>query len=119
MNNNSKELQKQADEILERAKETGLESNFFFTTTFNRYLSQIRIVERLESELDNSNIILKKSYVKGTENAYINPAITAYNNTTAGANKTVTTLIKILDSFEPEDDYKNDPLMELLNGYEE
>lgn len=116
MNRSSEELRKQADEIMTLAKEKGVESNFYFTTTFERYLSQIELVSRLEGELEESELVLKKVYVKGTVNEYCNPIINAYNNTVSGANKTVTTLIKIMNSFKKENDFDDDPLMELLNS---
>ena len=116
MNRSSEDLKKQAEEILKLAKDKDVESNFYFTTTFERYLSQIELVARLEKELEESKLVLQKVYVKGTVNEYCNPIINAYNNTVSGANKTVTTLIKIMNSFKKEVDLNDDPLMKLING---
>ena len=43
-----KSLQEQANEILARAEERGVQSNFFFVTTFKRYQVQMKILGDLE-----------------------------------------------------------------------
>ncbi len=117
MQNNSKTLTDKAKEILELAEENGVQTNFFFTTTFQRYLVQIKILEDLEQEINDAGALVTKEYVKGRENIYTNPAINAYNNTTNSANKTVTTLLKIVQGFKAEDKEKEvDPLLEIING---
>ena len=117
MQQNSKTLSEKAEEILELAEKNGVQTNFFFTTTFQRYLVQIKILEDLEREINDAGALVTKEYVKGRENIYTNPAINAYNNTTNSANKTVTTLLKIVQGFKAEDKEKEvDPLLEIING---
>lgn len=117
MQQNSKTLSEKAKEILELAEKNGVQTNFFFTTTFQRYLVQIKILEDLEREINDAGALVTKEYVKGRENIYTNPAINAYNNTTNSANKTVTTLLKIVQGFKAEDKEKEvDPLLEIING---
>ena len=41
-------LQEQANEILQKAEERGVQSNFFFVTTFKRYQVQMRTLQELE-----------------------------------------------------------------------
>ena len=86
------DLEKQAKEILKIAESNGVQTNFFFRTTFQRYLVQIAILSDLEKEIADEGATVTKEYVKGRGNVYTNPAINAYNNTTNSANKTVTTL---------------------------
>lgn len=117
MQQNSKTLSEKAKEILKLAEKNGVQTNFFFTTTFQRYLVQIKILEELEQEINDAGALVTKEYVKGRENIYTNPAINAYNNTTNSANKTVTTLLKIVQGFKAEDKEKEvDPLLEIING---
>lgn len=117
MRKNSKSLNHKAKEILELAESSGVHTNYFFTTTFNRYLTQLKILEDLEREIDEAGALVTKEYVKGRENIYTNPAINAYNNTTNSANKTVTTLMGIIKGFKAEDKEKEvDPLLEIING---
>lgn len=111
-------LNEQAKEILRIAEEKGVESNFFFTTTFKRYLRQISILENLEKTIDDEGTLVKKEYVKGRGNLYTNPAITEYNRTTDSANKTVATLLKIIRAFNSgsDDEGEDDALLKAING---
>ena len=113
-------LKKQEAEVLRLAKELGLEHDYFFVTTFKRYQVQLHILEELEEVISKDDVLVTKEYVKGRENKYTNPAITDFNRTTDSANKTVSTLLKILKKSaekESKDDY--DPLMDVINGDEE
>lgn len=113
-------LKKQAKEILKLAEESGVQTNYFFLTTFERYQTQIAILDDLKKRIETSETLVTKEYVKGRENVYTNPAITEFNRTTDSANKTVATLIKIIKGFKGEGDKADlDPLMEVINGGED
>jgi len=99
---NKDELTKQAEKILELAKNRGVQGNFFFETTFKRYMAQIQILDTLEQPIFEHGPTVTKEYVKGRENLVVNPAITEYNKTSTAANGTVTTLINILKSLTDE-----------------
>ena len=111
-------LNEQAQEILRIAEEGGVQTNFFFVTTFKRYQVQISILSELEKALKENGTLVTKEYVKGRKNLYDNPAINAYNRTTDSANKTVTTLMKIIRGFKDEDNNgeDDDPLLKAING---
>lgn len=110
-------LKAQAEQIKEMAEAKGLENNFFFVTTFERYLVQIDILDNLKAEIEDEGTTVSKEYVKGRKNLYTNPAINAFNRTTDSANKTVTTLLKILNgSGTGKKKEEVDPLLELING---
>ena len=112
------DLQKQANEILRIAEESGAQSNFFFVTTFKRYQVQLKILSELEKSLEDEGMTVTKEYVKGRQNLYSNPAISDYNRTTDSANKTVATLMRILKNYgvdeTPNEDV--DPLIAIING---
>lgn len=113
----NRDLEAQAAEIMRLAEESGVQSNFFFVTTFQRYLVQINILQNLEKEINEEGTTVSKEYVKGRKNLYTSPSVTAYNRTTDSANKTVTTLLKIVNNFKQEDkDNATDPLLDLING---
>lgn len=108
-------LQEQAEEVLKRAEEKGVSTNFFFLTTFKRYQVQMGVMNDLERAIKEYGPTVTKEYVKGRQNLVVNPAITEYNKTATAANGTVSTLIKIIESFSPEDREKTvDPLMQVL-----
>lgn len=111
-----KTLNKQAESIKKLAEEAGCSDNFFFQTTFDRYLVQIELLDALKEEIDESGLTVKKSYVKGKTNLYSSPCIQAYNRTTDSANKTVATLMRIIKNFGTGSDEENDPLMDAING---
>lgn len=91
--------QEQADKLLELAEEKGVQTNYFFRTTFERYLTQLTILDELKEAIVEHGTTVTKEYVKGRQNIVINPAITEFNKTTTAANNTVQTLIKIIQSL--------------------
>lgn len=110
-------LQKQADEIIRIAEESGVQSNFFFVTTFKRYQVQLNILTELEKTMKAEGMLVSKEYVKGRKNLYANPAVAEYNKTTDSANKTVSTLLKIIKSFGVNDGVDDaDPLIGMIRG---
>lgn len=110
-------LNEQAQEILKIAEGYNVDKNFFFITTFKRYLVQINILNELESSIKADGVLVTKEYVKNRKNVYTHPAIQDFNRTTDSANKTVSTLMKIIKSFTVEDlDNIEDPLLKIING---
>lgn len=107
-------LQEQANELLERAEEKGLQTNFFFKTTFKRYQVQMNILADLERHIREEGATVTKEYVRGRGNLYANPAVTEYNKTAVAANGTVITLIKILNAFDGESGGRS-KLMQMLD----
>lgn len=114
-------LKEQAKEILKIAEESGVQSNFFFITTFERYQVQLNILTELEKAMKNDGMLVTKEYVKGRKNLYSSPAVAEYNKTTDSANKTVACLMKILRNFNVEDTTEEveDPLLKAINGDDE
>jgi hypothetical protein len=112
-------LDEQAEEIIKLAEKSGLQSNYFFVTTFERYKMQIKILSELKDRIEEDGALVTKEYVKGRGNLYTHPAISEYNRTTDSANKTVGTLIKIINGFkEDQKEADIDPLVAIINGGE-
>lgn len=115
-----KSLKEQAHEIIKIAEESGVQSNFFFATTFKRYQTQLDILSELEKIMAEEGMLVSKEYVKGRKNLYSNPAVAEYNRTTDSANKTVATLIRIIKNFNVEESTEEeDVLMKMINGSDE
>ena len=113
-------LKQQADEIMKMAESAGLQENYFFKTTFERYLTQLDILSKLKVTIDSSEALVEKEYVKGRACVVVNPAISEFNRTTDSANKTVQTLIKILKGFKTSDSgNEQDALLSIINGGDE
>lgn len=111
-------LNEQAEQILKIAEGYNVDKNFFFITTFKRYLVQINILNELENSIKQDGVLVTKEYVKNRKNVYTHPAIQDFNRTTDSANKTVQTLMKIIKSFTGEDldNVDEDPLLKIING---
>ena len=110
-------LNEQAQEIIRIAEESGVQSNFFFLTTFKRYQVQLNILAELEKAIREDGTTVTKEYVKNRKNIYANPSIAEYNRTTDSANKTVGTLMRIIKEFNVEERAaETDPLLRIING---
>ena len=100
-----KSLGEQAEQILKIAEGYNVDKNFFFITTFKRYLVQINILNDLENSIKQDGVLVTKEYVKNRKNVYTHPAIQDFNRTTDSANKT-----------EDLDNVSEDPLLKIING---
>lgn len=115
--NKALDLRAKADEIMRIAETYCVDKNFLFLTTFRRYQFQIGALEQLEDTLNEDKLLVTKEYVKGRKNLYAHPALAEYAKMSTAADRTVATLIKIVNSFtEGEEDDGEDPLMAALRG---
>lgn len=100
------------EKLLEEAKKVGLNEDYNWMTTFDRYTKQVELISKLAEVIEQDGELVTKEYVKGRENVYIHPAIKELNNTTNSANNTVSTLLKILAAVKPKEE--TDALDEFL-----
>ena len=71
----------------------------------------------MENTIKEDGTLVTKEYVKGRKNVYSHPAISDYNRTTDSANKTVSTLMKIIISLRKDDiTEEDDPLLQIIAG---
>ena len=113
----AQQRKKVANGLLKLAKDNGVENNTLFQTTYARYLVQLEILDDLEEVISQEGTLVEKEYVKGRANLYANPAVAEYNRTTDSANKTVSTLMKIIKTFGAEHE-DVDPLADLMSDGE-
>lgn len=111
-----KQLNEQAAQILEAAKRMGVQDNFYFRTTFERYMTQLRIMDGLREAIDRDGMTTERTYVKGSSNLYANPAINDYNRTANAANSTVKTLMAITRQFGERNVTGAEDLVAFING---
>lgn len=110
-------LQERAEEIRKLAEEADVDDNFYFLTTFDRYVMQIKILEDLKAEIDKADsVLVTKKYVRGSSNTYTHPAIKEYNRTTDSANRTCAILLKIISGAKEKNPEEIDPLIQIING---
>lgn len=110
-------LEVAGDKILKAARAAGAAQSYYFETTFARYRRQLKLLAELEEVLDESDLLVEKSYVKGRANLYANPAIAQYNATADAANRTMAALLRIVDAFKPDgaDRPPGDELMDFID----
>lgn len=89
-------LNEQAAQILEKAKAKGVEHSYMFITTFARYQEHINHLKELEAAIKANTMMVEKEYVKGRKNLYVNPAVSAYNQTARAADTTAQLLLKYI-----------------------
>ena len=113
-----KALEAQEKKILTEAKKVGLSDSYMFTTTFERYKTQIRLCAQLTEAIEKENLIVKKTYVKGRENVMANPLIQSINQTFSAANKTAETLMKLIKAADVSERKKpkKDELLDALRS---
>lgn len=116
MAKNNKSLQKpmSLEDILAQANANGVKDNYFFKTTLERYIVQLKILDDLKKEIEETGTTVTKEYVKGRGNIYTNPAITEYNKTSTSANGTVSTLLNIIKQLSKADNEES-KLQNLFN----
>lgn len=88
--------------LLKEAEESGFQNDWYFATTFDRYQTQVKILENLREVIESEGTLVTKEYVRGRENVYTHPAIGEFNKTSTAANGTVITLINILKNKRDE-----------------
>ena len=115
----NKEIEQKGKQILKQAEEKGLTDNFLFSTTFDRYLYQLKMLNQLQEECSKAETLVTKEYVKGRPTAVLNPTIRGLNPVSSEANKTLNTLLKVIDSFgkaESKKEEEKDILLDIING---
>lgn len=112
-----RKLKEQAEQIRAIAEKSGVQSNFLFITTFDRYLMLLEILDELKATIAEQGTTVTKEYIKDKKNIYTHPALGEWNRTVDSANKTVSTLMRIIRNFNVTDeDEEEDPLIAALNG---
>ena len=104
----SKELERRIKEFADKATKMGIADDLIFDTTFKRYIIQIGILNDLEEKIDEEDLLVTKTYVKGTENKYVNPAVGEYNKTSTAANQTAVTLVKLMQQLKADNETEDD-----------
>ena len=116
------DLSKKANEIIEKAKNMGVEQNFLFMAQFKQYTVLINTLSKLEEQIKEEDLVVKKEYVKGRKNLYANPLINEYVKVGNSANNTALALLKIITGLTKDkikdgnEEKKKNPLLDILNG---
>ena len=107
----------QAKKFLTLAKKYGVEKNFLFATTFERYLVQLQMLADLKKVIDNEGNLITKQYVKGRENIYTHPALSEYIKISDSSNKTANILMNIVLKMKSDDKTEKNSIDKFLNEF--
>nr|DAO40301.1 MAG TPA: terminase small subunit [Caudoviricetes sp.] len=94
-----KKYSKELKEIEDAAKAANCDTNFLYRSTLDRYLILIELLAKAEENM-KKGLTITKVTPKGAEMEIANPAIQIYNQTASAANSTVSTLLKIVQTFK-------------------
>ena len=94
-----RELDRRIKEFADKATELGIADDLIFATTFDRYVTQVQTLADLKEQIEEGELMVKKSYVKDRDNLYVNPAVSEYNKTSTAANQTAVTLVKLMSQL--------------------
>lgn len=111
------DLGKQAQEILEIAEKSGVQSNFLFVTTFKRYCDILQELDKAKKDLDAGELTIDKKYENGSRAKITAPNVRTYLSIARQADNTAALLMKQIDMFKmPNSTDDTDPLLAALNG---
>lgn len=108
-------LEERVEQLKQEAAEKGLLNNLLFEELLDDFAYQTSLMKRLRDRIDSEDVTTEKTYIKGKPNESPNKLIATYNATSNARANTVTTLKKILLTFEDKSKNK-DPLAGLMNG---
>lgn len=87
-------------EIEDAAKAANCDTNFLYRTTLDRYVTQLDLLTNAQDDMNQNGLTVKKVTPRGAEVEVANPAIQIYNQTASAANSTVSTLLRIVQTFK-------------------
>ena len=86
-------------EIEDAAKAANCDTNFLYRTTLDRYVTQLDLLTNAQDDMNQNGLTVTKITPRGAEVEVANPAIQIYNQTASAANSTVSTLLRIVQTF--------------------
>lgn len=92
--------QQELQEIEDAAKEANCDTNFFYRSTLDRYVTQLDLLTQAQTDMNERGLTIIKVTPRGAEVEAPNPAVQTYNQTASAANSTVSTLLKIVQTFK-------------------
>lgn len=97
--NARKKYKEELAEIEAAAKAAGCDTNFLYRTTLDRYIDQLNLLDDIRIDLEKGMTVIQVT-ARGSEREVPNPAIQAYGQTSSAANSTVSTLLRIVQTYK-------------------
>lgn len=87
-------------EIEQAAKAANCDTNFLYRSTLDRYVMQIDLLDQAQNDINERGLTIVKTTPRGAEIEVANPSIQVYNQTASAANSTVSTLLRVVQTFK-------------------
>lgn len=88
------------EELVEMAKQYGVDNNAVFLTAASQYALQQRVINNIKDALDAEDSLMStKEYVKGRENIYAHPLVKELPKHADSANRTAQTILNIIETL--------------------
>lgn len=91
-------------DLIKMAESYGVDKNALFISAANQYIIQRDVIDKIKSALDDGDPVVTKEYVKGRENLMANPLILQLPKHIDSANKTLSTMLDIVQKLGHETD---------------
>lgn len=95
-----KKYRNELAEIEAAAKAANCDANLFYRSTLDRYITQLDLLTDAQKDMNRNGLTVVKVTPKGTEMMIANPAIQIFNQTASAANSTVSTLLRIVQTYK-------------------
>lgn len=87
-------------ELLDMAKQYGVDDNAVFVVAASQYALQQRVISNIKDALDAEDSLMStKEYVKGRENIYAHPLVKELPKHADSANRTAQTILNIIETL--------------------
>lgn len=89
-------------ELIELAKQYGVDNNVMFTTSCERYAMVTNTIKEMREAIDQEGVLINRINVKGDTNMDTNPLVPQLPKYVEVANKTLTTMLDIIQRLGME-----------------
>lgn len=96
----SEKYRAELDEIEQAAKAANCDTNFLYRSTLDRYVTQLDLLAKAQEDMNQRGLTVVKVTPRGAEVEIPNPSIQVYNQTASAANSTVSTLLRVVQTFK-------------------
>lgn len=110
-----KDFEEKLEILKARADEAGVSGNVILGERLEVYKNQVRQLSLLAEEVNKNGVVCEKTYIKGKPNLQSSPALKEYTRIADASNKTVSIIIRLIDSLKLHDS-DHDELLEIMNS---
>ena len=96
----SEKYRTELEEIEQAAKDANCDKSFLYRSTLDRYITLLNLLDLAQKDMNERGLTVVKTTPRGAEIEVANPSIQVYNQTASAANSTVSTLLRVVQTFK-------------------